>query len=313
MPQHDAHWFIRARLKPRQLLLLVSIEELGNIHKAAEALGMSQPAASKLLKELEDALDVPLFDRLARGMRATAYGEIMIRHARMTLSTLGIAYQEIGALKTGLVGQVAIGIIMPPGAMLLPMTIAEIKQQYPLLQIRVELDSSDVLVARLLEGNLDMAIARLFEHHDKSAFNFQRLGEESMCLISRQGHPLLRKRKLALADLVSASWVIPTGKVLRHRFEMMFRDQGLAPPSNLVETPAVLIMTSLLQQTDMIAVLSLEAGRHYREHGMVSLLPIELPLKMDAYGIITRHGHLLSPGAALMLQAIRTTAARIYR
>jgi DNA-binding transcriptional LysR family regulator len=312
MPQHDAHWFIRARLKPRQLLLLVSIEELGNIHKAADALGMTQPAASKLLKELEDALDVSLFDRLPRGMRPTAYGEIMVRHARMTLSTLGIAYEEITALKSGFAGQVAVGIIMPPGAMLLPLTIAQIKQDHPLLQIDVELDSSDVLVGRLLEGKLDMAIARLFEHHDKSAFNFERLGEESMCLVSRQGHPLLRKRKLNLADLVAASWILPTGKVLRHRFEMMFRNLALSSPSDLVYTPAVLVMTSLLQQTDMIAVMPLEVARHYRAHGMVSLLPIELPLKMDSYGIITRRGQLLSPGANLVLEAIRAAAVKIY-
>src|SRR5215207_11643266 len=68
------HWFIRARLKTRQLLLLVAIAEEGNIHRAAEVLHMTQPAASKLLKDLEDVLDVSLFDRLPRGMRATWYG-----------------------------------------------------------------------------------------------------------------------------------------------------------------------------------------------------------------------------------------------
>ena len=88
--RHDA-WFIRVRLKPRQLLLLVTIDELGNIHRAAEELGMTQPAASKLLKELEGALEVSLFDRLPRGMRPTWYGEIMIRHAKMTLANLGTA------------------------------------------------------------------------------------------------------------------------------------------------------------------------------------------------------------------------------
>ena len=64
-----SHWFIRARLKTRQLLLLVALAEEGNIHRASEVLNMTQPAASKLLKDLEDVLGVSLFDRLPRGMR----------------------------------------------------------------------------------------------------------------------------------------------------------------------------------------------------------------------------------------------------
>ena len=97
MSTNYTHWFIRARLKTRQLLLLMALEEEGNIHRAAQVLNMTQPAASKLLKELEDMLGVPLFDRLPRGMRATWYGETMIRHARMALASLSQAHDEIEA------------------------------------------------------------------------------------------------------------------------------------------------------------------------------------------------------------------------
>ncbi len=75
-------WFLRARLKTRQLMLLIAIGDEGNIHRAAEILNKSQPAASKLLKDLEDVLGISLFERLPRGMRPTWYGETMIRHAR---------------------------------------------------------------------------------------------------------------------------------------------------------------------------------------------------------------------------------------
>ena len=80
-------WFLRARLKPRQLMLLSTISDEGNIHRAAEILNMSQPAASKLLKDLEDVLGVALFERLPRGMRPTWYGEALVRHARIALSS----------------------------------------------------------------------------------------------------------------------------------------------------------------------------------------------------------------------------------
>src|SRR3954463_2950876 len=75
----NSPWFIRARLKTRQLMLLTAICDEGNIHRAAEVLNMSQPAASKLLKDLEDMLGVSLFERQPRGMRPNWYGETMIR------------------------------------------------------------------------------------------------------------------------------------------------------------------------------------------------------------------------------------------
>jgi molybdenum-dependent DNA-binding transcriptional regulator ModE len=107
------HWFIRARLKTRQLLLLVALAEEGNIHRAAQVLNMTQPAASKLLKDLEDVLEVPLFERLPRGMRPTWYGETMIRHARMALASLNQAHDELTALKAGRFGHVAWAITSP--------------------------------------------------------------------------------------------------------------------------------------------------------------------------------------------------------
>src|ERR1700759_36003 len=107
MSTADTHWFIRARLKTRQLLLLVAMEEEGNIHGAAQVLNMAQPAASKLLKDLEDMLEVKMFDRLPRGVRPTWYGETMIRHARMALATLSHAHEEIAALKAGRSGAAA--------------------------------------------------------------------------------------------------------------------------------------------------------------------------------------------------------------
>ena len=106
MVQGYSNWFVRARLKTRQLLLLAAMEEEGNVRRAADVLGMTQPAASRLLKELEDVLEVSLFDRTSHGMRATLYGEVMIRHARMVLSNLSQAHDEISALRAGLAGKV---------------------------------------------------------------------------------------------------------------------------------------------------------------------------------------------------------------
>ncbi|HEV8689569.1 MAG TPA: LysR family transcriptional regulator [Ideonella sp.] len=307
------HWFIRARLKTRQLLLLVAMAEEGNIHRAAEALSMTQPAASKLLKDLEDALGAKLFDRLPRGIRPTWYGETMIRHARMALASLSQAHDEIEALKAGRFGQVSIGAITTPGMTLLPAAIALVKQEHPNLRVALQIETSDVLMERLQQGKLDMVIGRLFEQHDKSALRYQSLVEEPVVAIVRPGHALLSVPTLTLRDLVSAGWIVPpVGSVLRHRFELMFQEEGLEAPGNLIETTALLFTTKMLQQSDLMAVLAADVARYYAQHGMVAVLPIHLPCKMDAYGLITRNDRLLSPAGKAMLEALRKAALSVH-
>ncbi|MGM9489286.1 LysR family transcriptional regulator [Ideonella sp. YS5] len=306
------HWFIRARLKTRQLLLLVAMAEEGNIHRAAQVLNMTQPAASKLLKDLEDALGAQLFERLPRGVRPTWYGETMVRHARMALASLSQAHDEIEALKAGRFGQVSVGAITTPGMTLMPAAVALVKQEHPNLRVALQIETSDVLMERLQQGKLDMMVGRLFESHDKTALRYQPLVEEPVSAVARPGHPLLSMPSLSLRDLVGAGWIVPpAGSVLRHRFELTFQEEGLEAPVNLIETAALLFATRMLQQSDMLAVLAADVARYYAEHGMLTVLPIQLACKMDAYGLITRTDRLLSPAGRAMLEAIRKAALSV--
>lgn len=308
-----SHWFIRARLKTRQLLLLVALAEEGNIHRAAEVLNMTQPAASKLLKDLEDVLGVPLFERLPRGMRPTAYGEAMIRHARVALSSLNQAHDEVQSLKAGRFGQVSIGAITTPGIMLLPQAVSRVKQTHPTLRVSLLVEGSDVLMERMEQGKIDLLVARLFAQHDKTALRFEALAEEPVVAVVRPGHPLLSIDNLSLRDLSSWGWIVPPeGSVLRHRFDLMFSEAGMDAPVNLIETSSPLFVTKMIGQGDMIGLLAGDVGRYWEEHNLVAVLPAELPCRMDAFGLITRTDRPLSPGARVMLAAIKAAAADLY-
>jgi DNA-binding transcriptional LysR family regulator len=276
-------------------------------------LNMTQPAASKLLKDLEDVLEVSLFERLPRGMRPTWYGEIMIRHARVALASLNQAHDELSALKAGRAGQVNIGVITAPGLVLLPPAVAEVKREQPNLRVSVEIETSPVLLERLEQGKLDLLVARLFAEHDKTNLRYEALTEEPVCALVRPGHPLLGVSGLSLRDLVSAGWIVPpAGSVLRHRFELMFQEEGLAPPINVIETAALLFITRMLQQSDMVAVLATDVARYYAGHGIVSLLAVDMPCHMDAFGIITRTDRLLSPAAKVMMKALKAASFAAY-
>jgi DNA-binding transcriptional LysR family regulator len=313
MSTADTHWFIRARLKTRQLLLLVAMEEEGNIHGAAQVLNMTQPAASKLLKDLEDMLEVRLFERLPRGVRPTWYGETMIRHARMALASLSQAHMEIDALKAGRFGSVSIGTITAPAITLLPEAVSRVKSAHPSLRVGLQVETSDVLIDRLAQGKLDMVIGRLFARHDKSDLRYEALVEEPIAAVVRPGHPLMERTRLKLADLATAGWIVPSaGSVLRHRFELMFQEESLPAPNDLIETTALLFMTKMLEQSDLIGVVASDVALYYQGHGLVDILPVELPCKMDAFGLITRTDRLLAPAAQVMLRAIKEVAHEVY-
>jgi len=115
---------------------------------------------------------------------------------------------------------------------------------------------------------------------------------------------------LRLAELVEQSWIVPpTGSILRDRLTALFLSEGLDPPMETVETLAVPLVVSLLTNTDMVVALPRELVQGQIAAGELVALPFDLKLRMDVYGIITRQGHVLSPGAEILVDALREAAA----
>ncbi len=307
------HWLIRARLKTRQLLLIVALAEEGNIHRASQVLSMTQPAASKLLKDLEDVLGVQLFDRLPRGMRPTWYGETMIRHARAALNSLNQANDELQAAKNGQFGQVNLGSITAPGVVLLPPTIALVKQAHPNLRISIQIESSNVLIEQLYRGTLDMMIGRLSEQHDTADLRYETIADEPVCAVARPGHPLFSVNPLVLNDLLDFCWIVPpVGSVMRHKFDIMFQELDLPQLTSRVETSSQLFLTKMMLQSDMVSIMAADVARYYSDHGMLRILPVVLPCEMEPFGFITRRDKPLSPAAEVLMSALKTSALSVY-
>src|SRR6185295_18768556 len=126
MTERISKSFIRSRLKTRQLALLVHLDDERCVVRAAEAVGMTQPAASKFLWDIEAALQVRLFERHARGVAPTWYGEILVRRARLVLSEIGRAQNEITALKADLSDQASVGTVLSHGTNLVPQTVGRV-------------------------------------------------------------------------------------------------------------------------------------------------------------------------------------------
>jgi DNA-binding transcriptional LysR family regulator len=293
-------------------MLLIAIGEEGNIHKAAQMMNMSQPAASRLLSDLENIIGAALFDRLPRGVRANCYGEAMIRHARIALASLSEAASEIDLLKSGQTGQVTVGSIEGPAIGFVPRAIAQVVRRDPLIRVQLQVQTSDQLLDALKNRELDLVVGRLLDRGDQSSFEYECVADEPVCAAVRPNHPLLQRHDLDLRDLADLPWIVPpSGSELRHRFDLMFRDAGVASPGQIMEAVSNLLIARLLEETDHLAVLPREVAEYYAARELVSILPIRLACTTDSYGIITRKGRLLSPSASLVHEAFAAAAAEL--
>ncbi len=301
------------RLKTRQMALLLALDQTRNLHQAAHQTAMSQPAASKMLRDIETLFGVPLFDRLPRGIRPTLYGETMIRHVRLAMNNLAQGQEAVTALRAGLSGQVRVGTILTASTTLVPQAVLRAKAFAPDLTIQIQVDTSDQLLHRLATGTLDFLIARLQSQQDESTMVYEDLSEEIDCAVARGGHPMLRHADLQLADLAHAGWILsPRGSLLRHRFDMMFHRAHLAPPASVVETTVLSVVSSLLQHSDFLHVMPLDVARAWAPGAGMAILPIDLPCQMDSFGIITQRDQMMSGGARLLLEQVRAVAAELY-
>lgn len=306
-------WSGASRLKTRHLALLLHLHEQRSVLRAAEAANMTQPAASKLLAEMESLLGVPLFERHARGVEATAFGLAMVRRARAALSEIERASEEILALREGRLGKVAIGTVVNPGTTLVPQAVAAMKRDYPGILVEVEMAYSRPLVARLLDGQLDIVIGRIMDPEGAADLEFEPLADEPHAVIVRAGHPLAGRDALQPGDLDAHGWIMPPpASVLRTRLEAAFHQHGMRSPRNLVETASLPVIIYLLRHSDLLAALPPECVAPYLQTAQMQVLPIELDVRMEYFGIVRRRDRSPAPGVAHMLKTLRETAQRLY-
>ena len=304
----------RFHLKTRQITFLVHLDEERCLVRAAATTGLTQPAASKLLREIERALDVKLFDRHARGMTPTCYGEILIRRARLALSELGLAREEIAALKSGLSGKATIGTVLSPGTDLVPMAIVRMKRQHPGILASVEIGTSKELVRKLLQGDLDMVLGRVLDRARADDLVYEPLAtDEPHAVIASAQHPLAGCKELQLEHLIEQPWILPpAGSLVRDKLTDMFVQHGLSRPTDIIETDCLPVITSLLRYSNMVVALPEEVVHSYCKAGALTVLVRNLPLSMGAFGLITRRHHKLSPGAQVMLSVLREEAGQMW-
>jgi DNA-binding transcriptional LysR family regulator len=299
-------WYLRTRLKMRQILLLVALDDHRNIHKAASHVGMTQPAATRLLSDLERLLKINLFERNPRGVSPNGYGQSLIRHCRIILTTLDHARDEINAISSGTTGRTAIGTLQVASPMLVPRGILRFKKSHPNHTLLVREGTTLTLLPALWRGELDLLVGRASKNIAGEGLKFESLYEEPMCIVAKKNHRLAKRNYLKLSTLAKEEWILPTpDSIYRKRLDEAFRKSGANPPHSVVESISILTNMLLIQESDMLAVMPGKVAKHYADLGELQILSIKPPTPSGPVGIISVLGRPLSPAAIDFIQALR--------
>lgn len=293
-----------SRLSMRHLRLLAALSHQGSLRRAAAELSLTQPAATKILHELEELVGQPMFLRHARGLRANIVGEAAMRFARLVFTDLQALHAEVEVLEHAGIGHVRLGSMASQTTGIVARVLARLKAEVPGINISVVEETSDRLVELIRRDEIDLAVARLPDRWTEGDFTFASFGEERISVAVRAGHRLLAAKGVGLDALVAQSWIVqPEPAPLRQIYEQLFREANLPLPASMIETASTLLTVSLLDASDMLALLPDSLIDFYAGLGLLAALDLPLAARLRPYGLIRRRNRPPTPAMHRVAEA----------
>jgi DNA-binding transcriptional LysR family regulator len=282
-----------SRLKVKHLDLFRNVCTHRTLRKAAEASAMTQPAATKLIQELEDMLGKPLFVRDRRGMTPTLYGQVVLHHANILMADLRNMRQELELRAQGITGLIRLGVVPSLSPQLLATVIAQTLQTSPGIRFSLREGSTSQLLRDLAANEIDLAFARLLDAEAMRNLTVLDVYAESFAVVCSPRHALVSKRRITWSDLAQAQWMMPAaGTPLRDLLDDLFR-------RHRVPTPAAAVEHSSFEKTQYLI-----AGTQ-----LIGLLPASMAQAAQAQGLLAAIGPSLSDFGPISLVRRSTVEA----
>ena len=299
-----------AMFNERRLLCLVRLAESGHMPTVAKTLGISQPAVSGFVNDLEASLGTNLFERSSKGMKPTEAGDILVFRVKRALAELRHIDTDLAALRGNTEGKVVIGALPLGRTAILPRAISDVLLRHPGLRFSTVEGPFDQLAAQLRAGDIDFVLGALRPADYANDLSGEALLDDRMSLVVRSGHPLTKQTGLGMADLVSARWVLANQSTpARALFDLSFQSLGLAVPRAAVETSDLAILRGMLMHSDAVTAISPQQLSYEIEAGLLTVLDVEVPHTSRTIGITQRSDSHASPGALELMATIRRFAA----
>ncbi|WP_062365032.1 LysR family transcriptional regulator [Variovorax paradoxus] len=307
----DVHSLFASILNGRRLAVIASLVEKRNMPAVAREFGITQPAISSALKDLEGGLGVALLERRTRGLVPTPAGEIVAFHFKRVLAELRHIGPDIAASEGMLQGSVNVGALPLGRTQILPQAIASLLARHPGLHVATVESPYDALAASLRSGDIDFILGALRSSADARDLQQEALFEDRISVIARAGHPLARAARVDFDALRQATWALSRqGTPSRELLERFFSAACEAPPVPAVETGDLAVLRGLLLESDMLTAISAHQLRHEIRNASLVVLDFPLDETRREIGLTQRLGAFPSPGARALMQEIRAVVAR---
>jgi len=250
--------FEAMKVDPRHLANLLSIAEHGSFNRAAAARGISQPALSNSIAQLERRLGVQVLDRTRRGSVLTEFGKILVRGAETVDQVLSHMVEEVRLKRLGIEGPLHIGVVPSVALKFMPDVLARFLNAHPGCAVTLMEGLDDKLLSALQAGDVDLVLgplAGVFPAPDDVVE--APLFEDPFSIGLGPSHPLSARRMLTLAELSDAAWVLPLpGNSYRRHIEALFLTAGIPWPDNCVITSNLTLVESVVAQTSRVTIIT---------------------------------------------------------
>jgi len=297
-------------MKLHHLRNFLAIAQARSIRAAARQLGLSQPALTRSLRELETELDAPLFERHARGIVLTPIGTAFYHRTHAAMQDIRRAREEVAWLRGRQDGAVAVGLSGAAWLALVPTVFAAFRQAYPAVRLHMIEGFFPLLESRLADGALDFYIGPRPQSVDAKRYRLSPpLFTPVRVIVGRKAHPLRHARQLE--DLTSAQWILTGARSAEQEFTEVFTRHGLPAPLALVKADSMMGVATLLSMTDALALLPEQWVASPLFSNRVEVIPITSQIDRVDIVRISRAGLPLMPAAAHLAALFERAAGHV--
>ena len=300
---------VERRIKLHDVRVLISVVEAGSMHKAAERLGVSQPAISKAIADLEHSVGVRLLERSPRGIQPTQYGRVLIKRGIAVFDEFRQGMKDIRFLADPSTGELRIACSDAMAAGPVLAVIELLTRKHPRLIFHVATGATANRYRELAERNVELVITRATESVAEEQTNVGSLFEDNVVVAAGAQSRWARRRRIKLDELVSESWTLPPYNSAMGAIVLeAFRGRGLAPPIATVVMESAHTRSRLAATGRFLTVVPEFALKLPFRDPSLKALPVELPGARRTMRIISLRNRLLSPLAELFIDSMRTLA-----
>ena len=223
----------------------------------ADSLAITQPAVNMAVRQMEEGIGIPLFERTARGMLPTPAGAALALRLKRALAEIRNAVADIAALRGITEGTVTVGALPLGRTRLLPESIAGVVSRHPGLRVATMEGSFEALAAALRAGDLDFILGALRPAEYASDLHGEPLASDELGIVCRHGHPWAKRKRFPPSDLALARWVLPRENTPnRTLFELALAERSMPRPDVVVETSDLAVLRGVLLNSDLLTAIS---------------------------------------------------------